>query len=120
MMQRHGIKFRTTCQTVFVLAKLRENRDKHARMVEAARAGYLKAAERELSKRLGLVREGKVVPLSFQLQVPQDFTTMYETAIAMLAAHQEAVVVLEADEFRNMVEDQWDWTQQFALVNAVY
>lgn len=120
MMQRHGIKFRTTCQTAFVLAKVRENREKHAQMVQEARAGYLKQAEAELSRRLGAIREGKVVPLSFQLQVPHDFTSMYDTTIAMLAAHQDATVVLEADEFRNMVEDQWDWTNQFALVNAVY
>ena len=120
MMSRHGIRFKVTCKTAEVLARLTSNRESHVALVREATDGYLKNARLALEKRLGQIVEGRVVPLSFSLPPPQDYTSVYDTAIGMLLAHQDDTVVLEADEFRNLMEDQWEWSAQFALVNAAY
>lgn len=117
---RHGFDFQVTVDKVKALAKLKENREQHARLVEEARAGYRAKALAALQQRTAKIREGKTVSLSFQLPLPQDFTREYDMAIAMLEAHEDGVVVLKPDEFRRLMLDEWDWMNAFAGVNAAY
>lgn len=115
-----GIKFKVTCDTAKVLERVKEHRAIHAGMVAEARVGYRRAATAALKARLGELEEGRTVSLHFQLRPPQDHTHVYDTAIGMLSAHQDPVVVLEASEYRNLMEDVWDWSPHFAMANAGY
>jgi hypothetical protein len=52
--------------------------------------------------------------------VPVDQTKVYDTAIEMMRLHQEETVELDAGQVRNLMLDEWDWTDQFYGTNAVY
>ncbi len=120
MMGQYGIQMNITCDKDEILEKLRANLEQHSKLVAEARDGYVKRAATELEKKLALVREGKVVSLSFHLKVPKDYSTVYKTAIQMLEHHQEERIVLSATEFRQLVEDEWDWTREFFGSNSAY
>jgi len=120
MMGNLGIKMNVTCKTSEVLARLQDNRGKHAKIVAEAREGYIKAAQAELEKRLAKIREGKIVGLTFQLSLPKDCTGAYDTVIEMLQSHQSETIELSATEFRQLMMDQWDWSHEFLYTNAMY
>jgi len=103
-----------------VLKKLRENRETHATVVKEARAGYIEKAQKAIEKRLGELREGKLVSLLFQLQPPQDHTKVYDTAIQMLDLHTGEEIELDSAQVRTLVMDEWQWSQSFWVSNKAY
>lgn len=103
-----------------LLDKLRANRKEHAAIVAEAREGYVKKARAALEKRLGQLSEGQIVSLSFRLDVPQDHTKVYDTAIRMLELHQDDTVRLTASQVRNLEMDEWDWTDSFLGTASAY
>lgn len=103
-----------------VLATLQANRDRHLSIVKEARAGYMDKAEAALSAKLDQLRSGKLAALSFSLRVPADYTKVYDTAIRMLELHQNDTIQLDAAQVRNLMQDEWDWTDQFYGTNMVY
>lgn len=115
-----SFEFEVTVDKSKALSKVRENRIQHARLVEEARAGYREKAKIALKEKLAQLLAGKTVSLSFHLPQPQAFTREYDMAIAMLEAHEEAVVVLKPDEFRRLMMDEWDWMSSFTAINAAY
>ncbi len=115
-----GINIRIKCKVAELLTTLKQNREQHARLVKEAREGYVTKAQEELTKKLALLKEGKIVALSFSLKVPKDFTTVYNTTIGMLESHTEHEIELSADEYRHLVEDNWDWTRDFIGSNSAY
>lgn len=103
-----------------LLAKLRDNREEHAAIVVEAREGYVKKASAAVEKRLGQLKEGKIVSLHFSLKAPQDHTKIYDTAIRMLELHQDSTITLSAQQVRNLEMDDWDWMDEFLGVSAGY
>jgi hypothetical protein len=106
--------------TAETLATLKKNREDHAGIVEEAREGYMKKAEEVLQKRLGQLREGKLVDLLFRVSPPQDHTKVYDTAIRMLELHKKDTIVLNADQVRNLEMDEWGWSESFYMSNSAY
>lgn len=103
-----------------VLTALRANRETHAQIVAEAREGYVAKAREALERRLGEIREGKVVALTFSLKPPQDHTRDYDTVIRMLEMHKDDIYALSAEQVRCFIEDRWDWTQEFLVGSAHY
>lgn len=104
-----------------LLTKLHNNLEQHKIIVAEAEEGYLKKATMMLEERLGKLREGKKVPLSFYgIDEPRDYSKVYETAIHMLEAHNGDTVELTAEQFRMLSMDEWDWRRDFIGVNAMY
>lgn len=120
MMGHLGITMNIKAKKDEILVILEKNLESHAKMVAEAREGYVKRAQTELEKRLGQIKEGKTVALSFHLKVPKDYSSVYRTTIGMLRAHTGTEIELSATEYRQLVEDEWDWTREFAGSNAVY
>jgi len=120
MMRHLGINMRVTCLKTDILLKLQENRETHAKLVAEARVGYVQAAREALEKKLGLLAEGKLVALQFSLAVPKDYTAVYDTTISMLQAHTGNEIELAADEYRHLVQDEWEWTRDFLTSNMRY
>lgn len=56
----------------------------------------------------------------FALTVPVDYRSAYDTTIAMLEWSTDDNITLAADEFRQFVQDQWDWKDGFISSNAAY
>lgn len=103
-----------------LLAALRKNREQHRVVAEEARQGYRAEAERALRAKLDDVVSGKIVPLSFSLVVPVDYTSVYDTAIQMFDMAKATEVKLDAQQFRCVVMDQWDWRGRFLQANMNY
>jgi hypothetical protein len=103
-----------------LLTALRANLENHSQIVKEAVAGYLAKAREALAKRMDQLAKGTVVSLSFSLNPPQDHSEVYKTVIRMLEWNTSDMVELEADEFRQLVEDKWDWSGSFLHTNAVY
>jgi acyl-CoA reductase-like NAD-dependent aldehyde dehydrogenase len=120
MMAGLSINLTTTVDRVRLLEKVKENAAKHKAVVAEARAGYLERARKALEARLAELATGKVVSLTFSLNPPQDYTSAYETVIRMLEWTKDETVTLQADEFRHLIEDRWDWTDRFYAGNSLY
>lgn len=114
----NGIQIKAEKETI--LAKLHENRARHKTIVEEARAGYVEKAKRALLDKLKEVKEGKIVALTFHLSPPQDYTAVYDTAIRMFELDMGDLVTLNSEQVRNLVMDEWDWTDHFLAANKHY
>ena len=120
-MARLNVQMKTTVSRVKMLETLRENRDKHALIVTEAQVGYLAAALKSVEKCRAALAEGKQVSLSkYALTPPADYRSAYDTVISMLEWSTDETITLAADEFRQFVQDQWDWKDGFILSNAAY
>jgi hypothetical protein len=103
-----------------LLSTLKENRAEHGKIVAEARRGYVEQARAALERRLKQLQEGEIASLQFSLAPPADFTEVYDNSIAMLEWNTEDLVELEADEFRQLVRDEWDWSENFYHSNSRY
>jgi hypothetical protein len=115
-----NIRMTTTVEKTRLLETLRANMARHQQIVQEARDGYISQAREALEKRLEQLRTGELVSLIFHLQPPADYTEVYENSIAMLEWNTADRVELEADEFRQLVRDEWDWTETFLAGNSPY
>lgn len=96
------------------------NRELHKKVVEEARAGYVKQAQKELASRMEKLAGGEVVPLHFNLRVPEDHTSDYDTAIRMLELHQDDCILMDTATVRQLIEDEWGWSDHFWSTNSNY
>jgi len=103
-----------------VLEALHLNRSTHAKIVREARVGYLQKAKIAVEQRLEQLRQGKITSLLFTLQLPEDHTKVYDTAIRMLQIHTEPTVELDSAQVRNLMMDEWDWKGRFITTNSLY
>ena len=119
-MRMSGIKMTTVVPRHKLLATLRANLAKHSAIVQEARAGYLESAKKALARKMEELQSGKIVALAFHLEPPADYSEVYRNSIEMLEWNTEDMVTLEADEFRNLVRDEWDWVDHFYASNRAY
>lgn len=119
-MRMANIEMTTRVEKRKLLQTLQENLKTHAAIVQEARDGYIKKAQDALAARLEQLRVGKLVGLSFDLRPPQDYSEVYRNAIAMLEWNQNELIDMQADEFRQLVLDEWDWSDAFLLSNKDY
>jgi len=120
MMRLANIAMSTKVERIKLLATLKANLDKHAAVVQEAREGYVRQAKKELERRLEQIRKGQVVSLHFSLNPPQDYSEVYKNCISMLEWNTAPFVDLKADEFRQLVRDEWDWSEGFYHSNSTY
>ena len=120
MMRMNNVKMLTKVPRLKLLETLKSNLAKHSSIVQEARDGYIKKAKLALESRLEQLRKGQLVTLQFTLSPPVDYSEVYKSAIAMLEWNENQFVELQADEFRQLVQDEWDWTDGFLASNSAY
>ena len=116
----HGVNMKVNVKREELLNKLRANRERHAAIVVEAREGYVKSARVEVERRLERLREGKIVALDFHLQVPEDYTSAYDTVIGMLSMSEQSEIEIDAKQYRMFVEDEWEWLHAFLVTSSNY
>jgi hypothetical protein len=109
-----------TANTAKVLEALKANRETHQTIVKEARVGYVKKAREALKDQLAKLESGKVSVVTFHLAAPQDHTKVYDTAIKMMELHSEETVVLDSQQVRTLMMDEWDWKSHFLMSNSMY
>lgn len=120
MMRMNNIKMTMSFSRTELLEKLKANLANHSKIVEEARAGYIEKAKAAVAARLDVLKAGTVVALTFSLQPPVDMSEVYKTTIGMLEMSKDEAITLTADEFRQLVQDEWDWTDNFLVANRAY
>lgn len=123
MRQMFNIKMTTVASRTDVLEVLKKNLAEHTKIVEEAREGYFKEAEAALLRRLATLKASgpkTVVSMYFELKPPVDHSAEYTTIIGMLEMHKPPTIELTADEYRQLVENKWDWMDEFLVSNSAY
>jgi len=120
-MRGMGLNKTFTFKKDTVLAALRENRERHAEIVKEAREGWQAAAIKMIKNEMSRVRKlASPRHVSFSLAPPADYTDIYDTFIAQLELAMEDEVELDGDEFRKLMQDKWDWREEFLGTNSAY
>jgi hypothetical protein len=120
MMRLQNIQMTSTVKRTELLNKLVENLKEHKIIVKEAKEGYIKKAREALTARLQQLERLEPVNLQFTLQQPMDYSEVYETCISMLQWSRDDLVTLAADEFRQLVLDEWDWQENFLTSSSLY
>jgi hypothetical protein len=99
-----------------------KNRAEHHAIFLEAQKKYREVAIKMLDRQLAAAREGKPFMLHeiVSLVQPVDHTADYDRAIQMLELSVDDVITLNRGDFANLVQDQWQWTQQWANSNSRY
>jgi hypothetical protein len=71
-------------------------------------------------KKLAQIRERNIVSVQIHLHPPQDHTAAYVVAIEMLTLHTEDTIILDSDQVKCFLMDQWEWTDDFYTSNSGY
>ena len=128
-----------------LLAKLRENKEKHIREYDEAIAAYKDVAKEKLNKALEKARhrleknhqemikridDFDVEELSdylvlvneetVQLVKPRNYADKYDAAIDMVSWDVRDTLELSQSEFQCFVRDKWDWSDNFLKMSAMY
>lgn len=118
VMRLSNIKMTTRVKREDLLATVRNNFRQHEIMVKEAQDGYRQKAIMALQEKVSQLREGKNISLVFSLKPPDDYSEVYKNCISMLEWNTAEYVELEPDEFRQLVRDEWDWSEGFITSNA--
>lgn len=103
-----------------LLTKLRENRENHRTVFEAALEGYRLQAVATLEEKLAALTAGRLPELKLGLVIPQDHTKDYDRVIAMVQMHTSSTFRLSEYDFQSYVMDDWDWKRQFVRTSSSY
>jgi len=117
MMRSLGIDIQIEMPKDAVLNILRRNREQHAQIIEEAKQGYIVAMREALTKMAKEWEEAsadKPFPsVKYLSQPPSGHLHVFDSAIRMIEHHLSTTVTLSADAHRNLVENEWEWTDQF-------
>lgn len=105
-----------------LLKKVKANRKTHRKIYAEAVEGYRKALLREFEARVEELRtaNGRVPDRTVNIVEPQVHIEEYDLAIAMLEMSTEKEVVVTAQQFNQLVLDNWGWKQLFLSSNSAY
>jgi hypothetical protein len=101
---------------------IRKNREEHHAIFLEAQKKYREVAIKLLDRQLSAAREGKpfVLRQFVELVQPVDHTADYDRAIQMLELSVDEVITLSTADFSNLVQDQWQWSRQWATSASHY
>lgn len=103
-----------------LLPILKENRKKHYEVYLEAVEGYRKAVIKQLEEHIERIKAGKKIQSHISFITPVNQVADYDRVIAMLDMSEDPDIVLDENQFRCYVQDQWSWAQQFSASNKVY
>lgn len=101
---------------------IEQNKREHREIFLQAQNKYRERVIAELDSRLERARAGKNPALRELTMIiePQDHTGEYERALKMLGLSVDDVIELDEQRFRCLVQDEWEWSRQWAMSNSGY
>lgn len=103
-----------------LLAKLQENRTKHAQTYKDAVVKYRERATVALAKQLAHAKEGKRFSLSFTLPKPVNYLKQYDQVIGLLEMTTDQTIEITPNDYSCYVLDEWDWKGTFSFNTVSY
>lgn len=92
--------------------KVRENKDKHVKEYDEAKADYKRLAVEALEKELARVRDGGKAGWGLPTH-PTSYQSAYDTVLNMFEMTTETDVELDELSFKRYIQDEWEWTAGF-------
>lgn len=105
---------------VELLAKIKENRNKHRDLFLKAQEGYRELMIEALDQMLQDAKNGKQIRRAVTMPEPIDHTDDYDNAIAMLEMSVDDEVMIDAMSFSQYVRDNWSWKAHALHTNTSY
>jgi hypothetical protein len=101
---------------------LTKNRADHREIFLKAQEGYRAAVISLLDEQLKRARNGKDADIQRFISItqPEDHTEDYDRVISMLEMSVDDTIEVSAEEFRNYVQDKWQWSRSWAISNSGY
>ena len=109
---------KVTVKKIELLDRLKVNLLEHKQIYKEAVEGFKIHARKQLEDLLGRCNGKEQIYLS--LSAPEDHSSAYTTVIGMLEMATDTEIELSAKEYRNLVEDKWDWMEDWLLSNRAY
>lgn len=130
-----------TVNRLELIAKVKENRETHAKTFREARDGFhgvVKAALNKWDNALNHPMQDRQDPTLLgrrpgepelfceavseigRLREPQCHLEEYDRALAMLGMSVDETITLQVHEFQQLVMDEWCWKQDFMRTSATY
>lgn len=103
-----------------LLAKIRENREKHEAEYKEALAGYRVAVIEELTRKLAQAKENKDVQHHVESVRPTEHLKEYDRVITMLEMSVSEEIIITETQLSQYVLDEWNWQGAFKATNARY
>lgn len=101
---------------------LKANRADHRDIFLKAQEGYREAVIQLLDEELKSARTGKDVQIVRFISIvqPEDHTKDYDRVLAMLDVSVDETIEITAEEFRNFVQDEWQWSRSWVASASNY
>lgn len=109
--------------TRVLLAKIKENRNKHAEEYAEAVKEYRQKLREVLKAKLKDIDASKSTSVpggSVNVPEPHCYLAEYDQFIDMLEMTKDETTSLSITMFNQLVRDQWSWKQDFELTKASY
>lgn len=103
-----------------LIEKVKANREVHRDTFLRAQEKYREAVIEELDRRLQEARDGKPIKRGFALPEPEDFTSSYDNALAMLEWEVGDTIELDEHTFKELVLNKWGWQDRFMSNTTSY
>lgn len=115
-------EFGVTVDKNELLARLKENREKHEEAFKLAYEGFIQTLIEELEEKLARVKAGKTPKdrLIIGAVRPENHTSDYDDVIDMLTMADDKQITLTQTQFRQYARDDWGWKQQWTTSNSGY
>lgn len=121
LFQLETINLTSRIDRLKLLDIIKKNREKHHSVFTEALEGFRVAAIAQLESMVEEARRPKgKIQMSITLRQPIDQTATYDRVIMMLELSEDQQIVLGDNEFRNFVQDKWNWTREFSASNKSY
>ncbi len=111
-----------TVEKSLLIWKIKDNRTHHRDEFLSALEVCKLEVERDLRDFADGIKSGKKDSLKnyYSFEIPVDHTGDYDQALAILEWEQGESVTLTAEEFKNYIQDEWNWTATFKGTNSTY
>jgi hypothetical protein len=122
---RNVVHVTVTVKVADLLEILKENLETHKEEFEEAFAGYEAACIKKLRKRASQIAQNRTKQkasnwMDFNMAVPKSYASCYEQLIQMFEMATEEEIKVSGDQFRQWVQDDWDWKKQHAMTKHLY
>jgi hypothetical protein len=103
-----------------LLGILRENREKHRAVFEAALEGWRKDAIAHCNTIASQLKAGKRTRVHIIMPMPADHTADYDRAIRSLELHTQPTIQLDERDAAQLIQDDWGWKHEWARTSNRY
>jgi hypothetical protein len=103
-----------------ILEIVKDNKDKHNIIYQAALEGYWKKAGKLLRQKLRDISKHKHIEVFLDLPFPENHEKDYDRIIKMLELSTDSIVTLDQNSFSQIVLNDWSWKESFKFTNSGY